>query len=300
MTETEERAAGGRVVVGVDGSEPANVALRWAAEEAFRRGASLDVVHAWLTPYPLAAYDMSLDPDELESAARTLLDTVVDDALSSIGEAPSDVRRLVIQDEGAEALDQVAEGADLLVVGSRGRGGFSDLLVGSVSLKAVQTAPCPVVVVPAEWDGTATGRILVGVDGSQPSYGALNWAVVEAGLRGARLDVVHAYDYPQMVTPFGPVMAIDWETIDKASRDLLEEMIAGAVGAAETPPESVESISVNGSAARSLLEAAQGADLLVVGSRGRGTLRGLLLGSVSQQCVHHASCPVAVVRPREM
>jgi nucleotide-binding universal stress UspA family protein len=297
MTETEERAAGGRIVVGVDGSEAANVALRWAAAEAGRRGAALDVVHAWMTPYPLAAYDMSLDPAELDAAARTMLDTVVDDVLTTMDSPPSDVRRLVLQDEGAAALSVVAEGAGLLVVGSRGRGGFSDLLVGSVSLKAAQTAPCPVVVVPAHWDGSVQGRIVVGVDGSAPSYGALHWAVEEAALRGARLDVVHAYDYPQMVTPFGPMMAIDWETIDKASQDLLDEMIAGALDSASPRPPAVEPISINGSASHSLLETAEGADLLVVGSRGRGTLRGLLLGSVSQQCVHHARCPVVVVRP---
>jgi nucleotide-binding universal stress UspA family protein len=297
MTETDERASAPRVVVGVDGSEPANVALRWAAEEATRRGATLDVVHAWLTPYPLAAYDMALDPAELDAAARTMVDTMVDGVLATMDTRPSEVRRLVLQDDGAAALGAVAEGAEILVVGSRGRGGFSDLLVGSVSLKAVQTAPCPVVVVPADWDGILRDRIVVGVDGSPPSYGALHWAVEEAALRGARLDVVHAYDYPQMVTAFGPMMAIDWETIDKASQDLLDEMIAGALGAISPQPPTVTPISINGSASRSLLETAEGAELLVVGSRGHGTLRGLLLGSVSQQCVHHAHCPVVVVRP---
>jgi nucleotide-binding universal stress UspA family protein len=291
---TSDESAG-RVVVGIDGSEISFVALRWAAREAARRQAPLDVVHAWMPPHTLAAYDLFPDPVELEAAAQHRLDEAVD-ALAGLPGQPAEVRPVLVEDDAAAAIVGVAERADLLVVGRRGGGGFHDLLVGSVSSKVTQTAACPVVVVPPGWERPESGRIVVGVDGSEPAVSALRWAAQEAGLRQARLDVVHAYDYPPMVTPFGPLVAVDLETIQKASQEMLADMIASAVGEASPPPGAVERISVASGAAAALLEAAAEADLLVVGARGRGTLRGLLLGSVSQQCVHHAPCPVAVVR----
>jgi nucleotide-binding universal stress UspA family protein len=97
----------------------------------------------------------------------------------------------------------------------------------------------------------------------------------------------------------GIAPGIDREVFEKASRALLEEMVGPAVGAAAARPRSVQLVPVHTGPARALLEAAIGADLLVVGSRGRGGMKGLLLGSVSQQCIHHAPCPVVVVRPAE-
>jgi nucleotide-binding universal stress UspA family protein len=171
-------------------------------------------------------------------------------------------------------------------------------LLGSVSDRCVAHAACPVVVVPTEWAADRSGRIVVGVDGSQSSYGALEWAVAEAQRRGAGLDVINAYSYhPMMGSPFGPVVSSSRDDVEKASQALLEHMAASVIESAGTPTVQLELIPSPDAPARALLDAAAGADLLVVGSRGHGTLNGVLLGSVSRQCAHHGPCPVGVVRP---
>lgn len=140
-----------RIVVGVDGSEESVAALRWALAEAERRGATLDVVHAWHYPYAacteitgMAA--AALDMDDLASAARAALDH----SLEQAGAAHSGVRvePILVQGAAAPTLVDAAVGADLLVVGTRGRGGFAGLVLGSVSQHCSTHAPCPVVVVP--------------------------------------------------------------------------------------------------------------------------------------------------------
>ena len=136
----------GRVIVGSDGSESSRRALRWAAEEARYRGAVLEVVHAWtLLGQP---DDGTFDPNYGEADARQLLDGELEglgDALDGI-----EVERTVVCDLGAPALLDAGKRADLLVVGSRGRGGFRGLLLGSVSSQVVQHAPCPVAIIPDE------------------------------------------------------------------------------------------------------------------------------------------------------
>jgi nucleotide-binding universal stress UspA family protein len=191
---------------------------------------------------------------------------------------------------------QAAITAQLLVVGSRGRGGFSGLLLGSVGQHCTHHAPCPVAVIPPAWTGGDHGPVIVGVDGSDESCGALRWAMAEAGLRQTALHVVNAYDLIQVATPTGLVPGVDRSTLEHASRTLLEQMVESALGAADHPPHDVALLPSPAHATQALLHAAVGAELLVVGSRGRGGFSGLLLGSVSQQCAHHASSPVVVVR----
>ena len=285
-----------RIVVGVDGSLASQRALQWAAAEAARRDVALDVLHAWMVPYPLNPPDYFTDPAPFEAGGAEILDRAMT-SLAAGGHRPAEVRPVLVHEYPSRALVQAAEGAVLLVVSSRGRGGFSGLLLGSVSQNCVHHAPCPVAVIPAGWSDGGHGRVVVGVDGSDPSYGALHWAVEAATLRSAELDVINAYDYLQVVMPTGLMSGVDRELLEKASRSLLEQMAGPAIYGIGPRPRAVELIPVHTGAARALLEAAMGADLLVVGSRGRGGVRGLLLGSVSEQCVHHSPCPVVVVRP---
>ncbi len=294
-----EKVAERRVVAGVDGSPESEQALQWAAAEAARRSAALDVVHAWMTPYPLNPPDYFVDPAPFEARGAELLHWAMASlaGVAGSGHAPAEIRPVLVRDFAVKALVDAAEGAELLVVGSRGRGGFSGLLLGSVSQNCVQHAPCPVAVIPPGSAGGGHRRVVVGVDGSDPSYEALRWAAEAAALRGAELDVVNGYDALQVVMPMGLAAAgADREQLGKASQCLLEEMVGRVIDRTQSGPRSVELVPTHTGAARALLEAALGADLLVVGSRGRGGVRELLLGSVSQQCVHHASCPVVVVR----
>jgi nucleotide-binding universal stress UspA family protein len=142
-------------------------------------------------------------------------------------------------------------------------------------------------------------RLVVGVDGSEHARRALEWALEEARLRDARLDVVYAWE-PPLVVGFGTLAGGRTEpegtSYENAARSLLDETVA-AIRTEDRP--AIEKTVVHGSAARALLEAAKGADLIVVGSRGRGGFAGLLLGSVSQQVVQHAPCPVVIVPPPE-
>jgi nucleotide-binding universal stress UspA family protein len=134
----------------VDGSAGSSTALRWAIEEAARRGDVVDAVHVWHEPYLSGAggYAMPIVPlDDLHDAAQVVLDRTVDDVA---GPRPAaQVERILVQGMPASTLLETAKGADLLVVGSRGRGGFAGLLLGSVSQQCAHHAPCPVVIVPA-------------------------------------------------------------------------------------------------------------------------------------------------------
>jgi nucleotide-binding universal stress UspA family protein len=285
-----------RIVVGIDGSNPSECALRWAAQEAADRGDALEVVHAWRVPYAMHPNAQFVDAAFFKDRAVDTLDDAID-SLSTIDPAPSDVSAVLAEDDAATALVTAAEGAGLLVVGSRGHGGFVGLLLGSVSQRCVDHAPCPIAVIPSTWDGTRQGRIVVGVDGSEPSFGALHWAVAEAVRRDACLDVVNAYGFHQYVSPFGRTIQIDRDQLEDSSKALLTEMVEGAIGGFGSRPPAVELVPTPMSTVLALLDTSKGADLLVVGSHGHGGFRGMMTGSVSLQCVHHAHCPVVVVRP---
>ena len=140
-------------------------------------------------------------------------------------------------------------------------------------------------------------RIVVGVDHSAGAVSALNWAAEEAAWRRADLVVVHAYGVPGEPVPALHGSAVSGYELEEDAKRLLDCIVGPAVGAAGLAPGRVETIAVHGLPTAVLREAAIGADLLVVGTRGRGGFAGLLLGSVSRSCVLHAPCPVCVVPP---
>jgi nucleotide-binding universal stress UspA family protein len=285
------------VVAGVDGSTTSERALSWAAHAAAQRGMPFEIVHAWQMPVLGELPDpVVLDPIPYERDAREVLDGAV-----------AHIRQLMpvllvqprlVRGEAAGALLEAASTASVLVLGSHGRGWIGSALVGSVSQQCVTHVPIPVVVVPAHGDAAIEqGRIVVGVDGSDGSYGALHFAVEEATRRRARLDVVHVWHQPE---PMGPLATQLWAyraSAEKASEALLEAMSAPLPsGSVSRPgPAAIEQISIEGRPSQALVSCAQGADLLVVGARGRGGFTGLLLGSVSLRCVHNTPCPIAVV-----
>ena len=186
------------------------------------------------------------------------------------------------------------------MVGARGGGGFAALRLGSTAIQLLQLAPGPVVVVrepdPGTVPGTAAGQIVVGVDGSELSRRAVRFAFDEAATRGVRLTAVHAW-----FRPWHPALrsveasgAVDWSFLEADAAALLAESIAPVRH--QFPDVDVTERLVDGQPGEALLDASSGAELLVVGSRGRGGLAGLVLGSVSHGVVHRAHCPVAVIR----
>ncbi len=276
-----------RFIVGVDGSAGSEDALRWAAEEARLRGASLTAVLAWnfLDQYH-ADGEQRFDPGYDEAAAREALDAAVARAL---GEGAGDVERRVVCDLPSTALLDASEDADLLVVAARGLGAFRGLVLGSVSQRCLEHATCPVAIVHTAAGQGATPRVVVGVDGSEAAAAALRWAAEEARLRGAALQVVHAWEvpYPAELAFAGGTYA----AMEQAAHEVVAEALADAGLIADEVDHQV----VQSTPSRALLEAAADATLVVVGSRGRGGFAGLLLGSVSHQVSQHAGCPVVVV-----
>jgi nucleotide-binding universal stress UspA family protein len=275
-------------VVAVDGSEGEVEALRWAIDMAELHEAALTAVTAWswLEQPEDAPFDASYGEDDAREELRAAIATATAGRPSP---APP-ITEEVVCDRPVAAIERAAASADLLVVGARGHGGFAGLRVGSVSERLLETAPCPVAVVHRSAP-VRGGRVVVGVDGSDTATAALRWAAAEASARDAELDVVLAWTLPVMVA--GPYEGmVDVEVYQDTERELLSRAMAEPSLAGVRATGHL----VAGSAARALLERADGAGLLVVGSRGRGRLLGALLGSTSRQVVHHAPCPVVVLR----
>jgi nucleotide-binding universal stress UspA family protein len=280
------------IVVGIDGSEHSRLALKWAADEAMRRGSQLRVLYAQITepknvPVWYEPGSSDLSPGQ----------AIVDDALGlvTVRHSSVGVQAEVVEWPPALVLTVAGRSAELVVVGARGKGGFDELLLGSVSDQCIQYAHCPVAVVHADPDDlplrAVRPRIVVGVDGSLGSTRALRWALDEAPLRSASVEAVFAWQYP----PIGAFVLGPAQGYEVAAREIVDAATEYAgQGAPEAPFEAVSRFEATVPA---LLDASVGAELLVVGSRGHGRFRHALLGSVAHQCAQHAKCSVIVVRP---
>lgn len=282
------------VVVGVDGSSAALDAVRWAAAETACRGAELRLVTAaqWAVPSPMGMTTLG------QERLRRVLVEAAEDALA---EAAAEARRIAPE---VEVRTEVATGtptptllarsreAALLVLGCRGLGGFAGLLAGSVTISVAAAAACPVVVVRGIVGSTGRLPVVVGVDGSPHSEAALAFAFAQASARRVPLLAVHVWS-DTMIDPIA-APAVDWAALAIGAEEVLAERLAG--WGEKFPDVEVGRRVVRDNAAATLVEMSVGAQLVVVGSRGRGALRGALLGSVGQALLRHASCPVAVVR----
>lgn len=283
------------VLVGVDGSVSAQGALAWAAAEASYRHCPLQIVHAFTVPTMGNPPELSVPPVSTGNYAG---------AEWILGEAESYARRaapgvkvtaeLFVAGAAPTLLSQ-AQNAELVVVGSRGLGGFRGLLVGSVSATLAAHAPCPVIVVRPHRDGTAfpdypTGRIVVGVDGSEVSTAAIRFAFQEAAGRHVGVTAVHATTPPRQHPSLRPPAVI----VDQLELQLFDESLERF----RVPGIDLRPKLRHGHPAQVLIEESVGAALVVVGSRGRDGFTDMLLGSVSQAVLRHGHSPVAVARPR--
>ncbi|TDC46965.1 universal stress protein [Micromonospora sp. KC207] len=285
---------GAAVVVGADGSESSLRAVRLAAGEAARRNRPLRVVHGFI--WPLLRVPLGPAPGGPPGAGlRHQAERLVAEAVAEAEAAAPDVRITgeIIDGEAAAVLVGESPTAVMIVVGDRGLGGFATLVLGSVAVKVAAYADCPVLV--ARGAARTDGPVVVGVDGSALSQAAVEFAAEAAAVRGVALRAVHAYRHPASTGP-GDMQPLvhDRRELRSEEERVLAESLAGL--GERWPQMSVEATAVRDRPVAALTEASREAQLLVVGGRGRGEFTGLVLGSVSHAVLHHADCPVAVVR----
>jgi nucleotide-binding universal stress UspA family protein len=281
-----------RIVVGVDGSESSRHAVEWAVDEARARNLSVHLLSAWSSDYGAEALG-PLVPT-IEDDCRSLLDTTAAEVRR--GSPEVSVTTESVHSQPASALIVASRHADTIVVGARGLGAVREAFVGSTSMQVAAYASGPVVVV-REVAGSGTAhRVVVGVDGSDLSVDATGYAFAYAAQRGLGLTVIHAWD----IHAYTGGVAISALADVWADLETEQEVIAAVAvaGWQEKYPEvDVRTHVLRGRPADLLVDASERAALVVVGSRGRGGFRGLLLGSVSRNVLHRAHCPVAVLRP---
>ncbi|RPK80704.1 universal stress protein [Streptomyces sp. ADI98-10] len=297
----------GLVVVGVDGSESSFAAVEAAAREARARGVGLRVVHAlvwpvtYVLPRPSPGGTSPLGPppmDPSEDALRKMAEGLVAEAVGRArAESPDvEVSHAVVTGEPLTVLEAESRAAELVVVGSRGLGGFGGLLAGSTAVHLVAHGRCPVLVVREQ--PRADGPVVLGVDGSAAGEPAVDFAFATAERRKAPLVALHAWTTWNAPLPAPQDASAPYANppgaLAEEEETLLSEALAGY--RARYPDVVVERRVVHGRTREALIDASRSAQLMVVGARGRGGFAGLLLGSVSQAVLHHAHCPVAVVR----
>lgn len=283
------------VVVGYDGSASSRAALDWAADQAERERRPLRIVEAF-------ELVVAMRPSEGKVVPLQALRSHREEALAALGRTVREqhprlpVSTALVEQDPAPALISESAHAGLMVLGSRGLGGWSGLVLGSIGVQVAAHALCPVVIVPEHIEPRA-GRatVVVGVDGSKAAAQAIQFAFTQAAATGAGVVAVHAWRSPPTTYDgrLGPLL-VDAAEAERSARALVADATAGA--AADHPDVELETRAVEGQPARALLAAGKTADLIVVGSRGRGGFTGLLLGSVSQGVLHHAHVPVAIVR----
>ena len=279
----------GAIVVGVAAST-CGAALRWAAEQAMRTSRPLHVVHV--------LEGLTHTPVDLDDHVDHQTEVTIHDLLT----AHPTLRVTAGTDTGsaAAALVAASRSAEMVVVGAPAHGVVTSVILGSVSLQVATHGACPVVVVhdrPAPAEDAREGRVVVGLDASERSEQALEFGFEQASQRGVGLTAVACWSWEDSggYVP-GPLEVGLWENAEVQDRRLVSELLAG--WHEKFPDVRVERRLVSGRTVPTLLKEAEGAALLVVGSRGRGGFAGLMLGSVSQRVVERASCPVAVVPSR--
>jgi nucleotide-binding universal stress UspA family protein len=261
------------------------------------RGADLTIVTAFHRPAPTGPTVPDASEPDPQDEARKAAEAVAQHGADLVHERHPGVaaRPSALVGPAGRIVARAAHSADLLVVGSRGQGGFPGLQVGSTSMRALADACCPVLVVRGETDADHS-RIVAAVDIEEPCEQVLDFAFAEASRRGARLTVLHVWDEPWILA-YGdqdPGVADDVAAIEREREDRLSAIIQ-SVEHRHADVQSFHQVAT-GSAARLLVEATERADLLVTGARRHGEGRhGVQLGPVTQTLLRHAQCPVAVV-----
>ena len=283
------------ILAAVDGSPESDAAVRWATEESVLHDEPITLAHvvvpvvvSWPVRYLQAEFNRSQ-----EDNARQVLEQAEKLVRASRDEsALPDVRTEVLHDYDVPALVSASKNSRMVVVGNRGLGAVGRAILGSVSSGLVHHARCPVAIVHADQAQTAdrTLPVLLGIDGSPASEAATALAFEEASRRKVDLVALHAW------SDFGafPIMGIDWHPYEQEGHQILAERLAG--WEEQYPDVHVRRRVVCNKPGSWLVDESQQAQLVVVGSHGRGGFKGMLLGSVSSAVAQSAKTPVIVVR----
>lgn len=292
------------IVVGFDGSGSAQAALRWAIRTAMLHHRALTVVYVVAVPEIEAqavAWEVDAGPASLrvpyEQHARRIIGEALDIVDDEVGSRRRpDVDTDIIWAQPVPTLVAMSRDSGMVVVGSRGQGSLRRAVMGSVSAGLVQHARCPVAVIhgmplsPEQAAEAARRSVLVGIDGSRASELATEVAFAEAAAREVDLIALHAWHDGDLMG----VQGQQWSDLVTRGEEVLAERLAGY--REQYPDVTVQRLVVWGQPARHLLEHAEAAQLVIVGSHGRGGFTGMLLGSVSRSVVHAAEVPVIVAR----
>lgn len=292
------------IVCAVDGSDASKTAAKWAANTAVKRGIPLRLVSSYSMPQFLYAEGM-VPPQELyEDLEAETLEKIEEAKKVAVDFVPDvDVSHQIEEGSPIDMLLDLSEQCTMIVMGSRGLGGLSGMVMGSVSAAVVSHASCPVVVVREDnhvTEETKYGPVVVGVDGSGVSQKAIENAFKEADARGAELIAVHTWMDMQVQASLAGLSAAQqqWQVVEEEQNALLGHRMAG--WQERFPDVKVTKVVTRDRPVRALADASEGAQLLVVGSHGRGGFKGMLLGSTSRALLQAAPCPMMVVRPDEL
>ncbi|GAB7144865.1 universal stress protein [Mycobacterium riyadhense] len=284
------------IVVGIDGSQESDAAVAWATREAVMRRVPLTLLHAVapvIVGWPVGRLYADM-PEWQKDAAQQVIKQAREALTGSLGESePPEVRTETVYSDLVPTLIEASKQASMIVVGSQGMGALGRMLLGSVSTALIHHAHGPVAVIHSG-EGAArdsTAPVLVGIDGSPASDAATALAFDEASRRGVDLVALHAWSDVGVF----PVLGMDWRDRESQGEEVLAERLAG--WQEQYPDVHVRRSLVCDRPAHWLLEACEAAQLVVVGSRGRGGFPAMLLGSVSSAVAHSAKIPVIVVRP---
>jgi nucleotide-binding universal stress UspA family protein len=283
----KKTAASKPVVVAYDGSPDAGRALRFGVDLAHTQGLPLRVVIASGDAYLLSPW-----ADQWTRGLAEEWAGIAEKILTEEGADP-DTAAVILDGGAAEVLVAESVSAYALLIGAKGHGVALGALNGSVSQHVARHAACPVIVVREVADPTSR-RVVVGVDGSEPSLRALEFALHYAGQRDLRTDIVYVPEHWQELASSYPMEVPELQRELLAHDRRVLQSVADVV--ARHPGVDAAVQEVDGSVRAVLIEASRTAQLVVVGSRGHGAFAGLLLGSVSAAILHRSHCPVAVSR----
>lgn len=285
-----------KIVVGVDGSAISQRAVEFAADEAASHGGELEILYAIELPTDVDFYGMTIAGPQVEALQR-----YGDELLAAAAaKVKSDHPDLVCTTKSvignpSWVLLAASEDAAGIVVGRRGLGAVQSAFLGSVSSRLATEASCPVFVISEDESRPTSGPILVGVDDSEFGTAALAFALAQAARRKTTVRAVTAYRAPALAIPVEPELVTELQQSEAAQAEQILTTAVERARTAETQDVEVQKVTVEDSPANAIVEQSRDAQLVVVGSHGKGFIKRLLLGSVSRHVLHDVDLPVVVV-----